>query len=617
VREAERTLAADTARIGVATADLYPTVSLGGNVGVGGSSFNQLSQPNALSFGVGPLISWSFPNVLAARARIKESRAQSSADLAQFDSTVLTALKEVEQALTTYNAELKRNAALRSARDQSETAAKLAKVQLDNGAISFPDYLQTERLLVQAEAELAASDQLVVEDQLTVFKTLGGGWEQAPAVKPLPPARYRAMRQLLLATLAPFALIATTASAQTAPVDHAWVQYVSGGLELRAITSAGACPAASIDGAPASMTTRAQPAPEFPVLSCALSLPSGARQVTAGAHAFTLPSHPAQRILIFGDSGCRLKGKAVQACNDPRQWPFAQVAASAAKMHADVVIHVGDYYYRESPCPANATGCQGSPHGDTWASWDADFFTPADPLFAAAPWVFARGNHEDCTRGAHGWYRFLDAGSTPLTCPAVDAAFKVDLGGLNLYVIDGADADDLTAPPELVKHFGDQLDALKSDLAHGKGWIVTHRPIWGVTFQQHRGPLGPGNVPLDRTEQVAVAHRNLDGVQMIVAGHVHDFAAIDFGPKRPAQLVAGTGGDVGEPGEPVTPKLETVHIDGMTGKDFTFERYGYLVLDRTGEDWIGSFYDMDDKVLASCRLHLRALTCKAEPAPKA
>ncbi|HEY3813626.1 MAG TPA: efflux transporter outer membrane subunit [Caulobacteraceae bacterium] len=186
VREAERTLAGDTARIGVATADLYPTVSLGANVGTGGSSFNQLTQNNAVSFGIGPLISWSFPNVLVARARIKQARAQSSADLAQFDSTVLTALKEVEQALTTYNAELKRNAALKAARDDSQKAATLAKVQLDNGAISFPDYLQTERLLVEAEAELAQSDQMVVEDQLAVFKTLGGGWEQAPALKPLP-----------------------------------------------------------------------------------------------------------------------------------------------------------------------------------------------------------------------------------------------------------------------------------------------------------------------------------------------------------------------------------------------------------------------------------------------
>ena len=423
------------------------------------------------------------------------------------------------------------------------------------------------------------------------------------------------MHTRLIAALASTLLIASAAAAETQPpADHAWVQYVAGGLELRAVTSASACPSAAIDGQSAAMTVRAAPSAEFPVLTCGLMLPTGAKQVSAGAHAFALPTHPAQRILIFGDSGCRLKGKAVQACNDPRQWPFAEIARRAAAMKPDVVIHVGDYYYRESPCPAEATGCQGSPHGDTWASWDADFFAPADPLFATAPWVFARGNHEDCQRGAPGWFRFIDAGATPLACPAVSAAFKVDLGGLNLYVLDGADADDIAAPPEPVKHFADQLDALKADLAHGKGWIVTHRPIWGVTFQQHRGPLGPGNIALDKTEQVAIAHRNLDGVQMIVAGHVHDFAAIDYGPKRPAQLVAGTGGDVGEPGEPIAPKIESVHVDGMTGQDFTFERYGYLLLDRHGEDWTGAFRDMDDKVLATCRLHLRALSCKAEGA---
>ena len=418
-----------------------------------------------------------------------------------------------------------------------------------------------------------------------------------------------------LAAVAATTLIASAAFAQTPPpVDRAWVQYVAHGLELRTITSDNACPTASIDGHAATMTVRDAPDAAFPVLTCALPLPAGAQQVMTGSHTIALPSHPAQRILIFGDSGCRLKGKEVQACNDPRQWPFAEIARRAAAMKPDVVIHVGDYYYRESPCPAAATGCQGSPHGDNWASWDADFFTPSQPLFDVAPWVFARGNHEDCQRGAPGWFRFIDAGETPLACPAVDAALKVDLGGLNLYVIDGADADDLLAPAEPVKHFADQLDALKADLAHGKGWIVTHRPIWGVTFQHQRGPLGPGNVALDKTEQVAIAHRDLGGVQMIVAGHVHDFAAIDYGPTRPAQLVAGTGGDVGEPGEPIVPKLETVHVDGMTGKDFTFERYGYLLLDRKGDDWVGSFRDLDDKVLARCRLHGRALTCRAEAA---
>jgi NodT family efflux transporter outer membrane factor (OMF) lipoprotein len=189
VRQAERTLAADTARIGVATADLYPSISLLGNVGVGGANFNQLARPNSLSYGIGPLISWNFPNVAVARARIAQSRAQTSASLAQFDATVLTALKEVEQALTAYNAELQRHTALQAARDHSARAVSLAKTQYDNGAISFPDYITTERTLIQADTDLAQSDQAVADDQMTVFKTLGGGWEQAPVVTMLPVAK--------------------------------------------------------------------------------------------------------------------------------------------------------------------------------------------------------------------------------------------------------------------------------------------------------------------------------------------------------------------------------------------------------------------------------------------
>ncbi len=97
---------------------------------------------------------------------------------------MLTALKEVEEALTAYASELRRNAALRSARDQSARAYQLAQVQMENGRIGFPDLLQDERVLLQAEGDLAASDQALVSDQVTVFKALGGGWETAPAVTP-------------------------------------------------------------------------------------------------------------------------------------------------------------------------------------------------------------------------------------------------------------------------------------------------------------------------------------------------------------------------------------------------------------------------------------------------
>ncbi len=184
VRQAERTLAADTARIGVAEADLFPTVSLGGSVAQAGANAAQLTSSRGFSWGLGPLVTWTFPNIAPARARIGQARAQASGDIARFDSAVLTALKEVEQGLTAYGSELQRHAQLQDARDQSRRAFQLAQVQLDNGAIGFPDLLATERNFMQAESELATSDQLLVSDQVTVFKTLGGGWEQAPTVVP-------------------------------------------------------------------------------------------------------------------------------------------------------------------------------------------------------------------------------------------------------------------------------------------------------------------------------------------------------------------------------------------------------------------------------------------------
>jgi len=184
VREAERTLAADTARIGVATADFYPTVSLTGNGASSGSSLKQIASAGNFTYQFGPLITWSFPNLLVARAEVIQARAQASGDIARFNSVVLSALKETEQALTTYDAELSRHAALVANVRDNQRAFDLAQIQLQHGAISFPDLLATERNLVAARAELAASDQTLIDDQVTVFQALGGGWEDAPTVVP-------------------------------------------------------------------------------------------------------------------------------------------------------------------------------------------------------------------------------------------------------------------------------------------------------------------------------------------------------------------------------------------------------------------------------------------------
>ena len=187
----------------------------------------------------------------------------------------------------------------------------------------------------------------------------------------------------------------------------------------------------------------------------------------------------------------------------------------------------------------------------------------------------------------------------------------MNIGGLNLYILDSADTEDRATPPAAVELFSSQLDALKDQLKTKPGWIVTHRPIWGLVPVARVGSLPPVEAALNLTEQTAVRGHDLSAVTMVVSGHIHLFASFNFGPSRPAQLIAGTGGDIGETGEVKTLRTAHVDLDGQGADMTTFNRYGFLILDRSGADWAGDFYDLDDKVVARCRLHARALTCTA------
>ncbi|MFN3930166.1 MAG: efflux transporter outer membrane subunit [Brevundimonas sp.] len=178
VRQAERNLAGAAARVNVATADLYPRISLGGSLGATALEADGLGDSENFRFSVGPLISWSFPNVFAARARIEQASAGSEAALATFDQTVLVALQETETALANYANELDRRSALQSARDQAATAARLSRLRFDAGADSFLTVLDAERTLAAADAQLASSDALVTTYQIALFKALAGGWSE-------------------------------------------------------------------------------------------------------------------------------------------------------------------------------------------------------------------------------------------------------------------------------------------------------------------------------------------------------------------------------------------------------------------------------------------------------
>lgn len=178
VRAAERRLAAATARIGVATADLYPRITLGGSVGSAGAGFGNMFGANPLTWLVGPLISWT-ANRSAARARVAEARADTQAALATFDGTVLEALKETETALSSYQQALNRRDALLSARDQADKAAQITRARQREGDISSLELLDAERTAAESEAALAEADANIARAQIDLFRALGGGWDPA------------------------------------------------------------------------------------------------------------------------------------------------------------------------------------------------------------------------------------------------------------------------------------------------------------------------------------------------------------------------------------------------------------------------------------------------------
>ena len=179
VRQAERQLAGAAARVGIATANLYPSVSIGGSVstaslGGAGDLFNE----DGVSFGIGPLISWNFPNVAASRARLKAAEASVDVALARFDETFLTALEEAEVALTNYAAEKERYSALEASLAAAEEAAELARTRYRIGTANFLSVLDAERTLIETRTSLARSEAARASAEINVFMAMGGGWAE-------------------------------------------------------------------------------------------------------------------------------------------------------------------------------------------------------------------------------------------------------------------------------------------------------------------------------------------------------------------------------------------------------------------------------------------------------
>jgi len=437
-------------------------------------------------------------------------------------------------------------------------------------------------------------------------------------------------------------------------IQAAWTEIGSGNqLLARVVTShvpasarEAVCPYMLVDGVARRMSLRVaagtvaqrptKSAPTdskpsaFPVSVCEAPIPASAQSAFVAGRALPLAKAEPRRIAVIGDSGCRMKKSenAWQACNDADAWPFAKVAAAAAAMNPDLVLHVGDYQYRENACPPDVAGCQGSPWGYGWDTWRADLFTPAAPLLAKAPWIVVRGNHEECARAGQGWHRFLDTQpySARRSCDAAandEAANHADPYAIALcadtqvIVFDSARAGNAALRPSDARWaaYQNQLGAVAA-LAARPAMTTTifasHHPVLAFDPVAGGAPK-PGNQALQSVMQASHGAAYYPaGVTLALHGHVHGFQAISFASDHPATIVAGNAGDRldGALPDPL-PAGATPAPGAIIERMSHHASFGFLMMERPAgaAAWTFKAYTMAGKLLATCGQDGRKLLC--------
>jgi hypothetical protein len=377
-----------------------------------------------------------------------------------------------------------------------------------------------------------------------------------------------------------------------------------------------------------------------------LNVPAAPHHATLDGWTLPLPLADSKRVVVLGDTGCRIKvpangaGDPIQNCADEAAWPWRRIATAAARLQPDLVIHLGDYHYREycdHPALCAPLKEKNVRIGYGWDGWDADFFSPAEPLLAVAPWIVVRGNHENCDRGGEGWMRFLSpvpyracdnqliktASRSVLTTNATNPTYRVNLAGLpTLLVADNAGHEDYRAVGgslDEVLIFKRNLKALLDLPKTEHAWLLIHKPIW---YDLLDAPSQPNAL------QMALDNALPTNVQFVFSGHEHAFQTLNFvstaDPSRypagrPAQVIVGASGTQLEAFDPQSPFYEGE--SGRHGKErarpdsqrlyegaaadsgVLINRYSFLLLERTSDEWHGSLRDPDGKIIGNCQLN--------------
>ncbi len=185
VRSAERQLAAQTARIGVATADLYPRFSLVGTFALSALDAAELFTKGSTTYGVGPTMRWNLFDGGRIRNLVRAEDARTEQALARYEQIVLAALRDVEDAILAYEREEERRTALARSVVAAQASVELVKTLYRTGLTNFQNVLDMERSLTQQQDRLAESEGKVVQNLIRLYRALGGGWDATAAGVPV------------------------------------------------------------------------------------------------------------------------------------------------------------------------------------------------------------------------------------------------------------------------------------------------------------------------------------------------------------------------------------------------------------------------------------------------
>jgi Calcineurin-like phosphoesterase len=436
-------------------------------------------------------------------------------------------------------------------------------------------------------------------------------------------------------------------------------QGADGELIARAVVGQGEeCPDATIGATRRPMTARSNLAdPEFPRTVCELAYPGSETATIAGVKLAARPLDP-KSIVVIGDTGCRVTHYTAQLCNLDNDWPFRMIAEAAARQKPELVIHVGDYHYREKAC-ADRAGCAGSPHGDSWSTWKAEFFEPARALLPSAPWIMVRGNHENCARAGAGWLLLLGPqlrDKLAAQCEDDTDPYLLRFKELTLAVFDTAAAEDDHGRLKRAKKYRSQIRQISSQLGragehatNNDQWLLLHQPPW-VSFGNcsqpepvacveadfFRGIESDSKIDVDLRRQLLEKHeRPLDsfrkwfeakiphtadkatemlpspGFGLVLGGDTHIFQM--FAPERPrfrdfpVQVIAGTGGDVLEDEDDYSKLLKRpdgakAELFGVGGNLWARREFGFLMLTRNRGGWAATLHDVNGNARMRCDL---------------